>query len=86
MNRRYDLINQTESKNREGYEVPKQSTELELEHKGGYIEELKTSRYVKPRKSLEVSVDIAIILQLNTDKKREGLENVTRYEKYPAFI
>lgn len=39
MDGKYDLINQTESENREGYEVPKQPTELE--HKGGYMEDLR---------------------------------------------
>lgn len=32
MDTKYDLIDQSESENREGYEVPEQSTELE--HKG----------------------------------------------------
>lgn len=50
MERKYDLINQTESENREGYEVPKQPTELE--HKGGYMEDLETSKYVKPKISI----------------------------------
>lgn len=50
MDEKYDLINQTESENRKGYEVPKQPTELE--HKGGYMEDLKTSKYVKPKISI----------------------------------
>lgn len=39
-NLKMDLINQTESENRERYEVQKQPRELE--HKGRYMEDLKT--------------------------------------------
>lgn len=50
MDRKYDLIDQTESENREGYEVPEQSTESE--HKRRYMEELKTFKYVKLKNSI----------------------------------
>lgn len=45
MDGKYDLIYQTESKNRVGYEIPKQP--IELEHKGGYMEDLNTFKYFK---------------------------------------
>lgn len=71
MDRKYDLINQTKSKSREGHEVPKQPTELE--HIGEHTEALKIFKYVKPKTVSEVSVDIADILQLNTHKTRKRL-------------
>lgn len=49
MDRKYDLMNNTESENVEDYEVPKQPTELEC--KGGYMEDLKRSPYVKTEKN-----------------------------------
>lgn len=74
MDRKYDLMNNTESENAEDYKVPKQPTELEC--KGGYMEDLKRPPYMLKQRRIvsDVSMDIVIILQLNT--KRKGLENV----------
>lgn len=48
MDRKYDLMNNTESENAEDYKVPKQPTELECK---GYMEDLKRPPYVKTEKN-----------------------------------